>query len=110
MPSVAYQRPQGEERVRGGAATATGADSRLDGDLRGTAVDDVGVGEDVDAGGLAGGEGAFEGGADVFWARDELAMPTKRLYHAVVADAGGEVGGGAVAEDRLLRVLDLRPL
>src|SRR5512146_1333219 len=37
-------------------------------------------------------------------------MAAKRLHHLIVARAGREVGGGAMAEHRLLRMLDLRPL
>src|SRR5260221_6269358 len=73
-------------------------------------VDDVRVGQHVDAGSPAGGEGTLDGGANVFGPLDQLTVAAQRLDHLVVADAGREVGGGRMPQDRLLRVLDLRPL
>src|SRR5579859_369013 len=81
----------------------------LYGNIGRAAVGFFGVDQDVDAGGQAGGEGAFEGRANVLWPLDEFAVATERFDHFIVADAGREFGGGGVADDGALRVLDLAP-
>src|ERR1051326_7184803 len=67
------------------------------------------VDEYVDAGGEGGGEGAFERRADIFGSLDEFTVAAQGLDHLVVADAGCQFGGGGVAEDGLLGMLDLSP-
>src|SRR5579883_1821907 len=78
-------------------------------DVGGAAVGFFGVDEDVDAGGEAGGEGAFERGSDFFRSLNQFAIAAEGFDHFVVANAGAEFRRRRMADNRALRVLDLPP-
>src|SRR5436190_3131191 len=68
-------------------------------------VDDLGVGEDVDEGRPAGGEGALQGGTELVGALDQLRVAAERPCDLVVAGSGAELGGEGVAVEEAHRVV-----
>src|SRR6476469_1009876 len=86
------------------AASAASARSSLR-QVRLARVDDVGIGEDVDEGGQAGGERALQRRLEVAGTFHQLAVAAERGDDLVIARAGPQVGRHRVSVEELHRVL-----
>src|SRR5215207_4976715 len=95
--------PDSTPGARGGGARGYLGQVRL------ARVDDLRIGEHIDQGGLARGEGAVEGRAQLVGAAHQLAMAAEGRNHLVVAGLGTQLGGQRVAVEEFHRVVLERP-